>query len=281
MSVSNPGDVPAEEKARSFYDKEGWSADTEGHSLDARLWEDLRPAAKDYVSNCRRRISLHLPAKGDFLLDAGSGPVQYPEYLEFSRKFTKHYCVDISVAALNEAKKNLGEKGEYFKATLLNLPFDDDFFDAAVSLHTIYHIDRKDQEQAVRELIRVTKPRAPLIIIYANPQRPGNLIKTSIRRVLGVNTSIRRVVGIKPKPSLLYYHAYPLNWWSRFEDVGSVEIKPWRMLTAGSSKRFIPNSEIGKKLFRSLTEMENNWEKLSVTLGAYPMIIINKDPRMK
>jgi ubiquinone/menaquinone biosynthesis C-methylase UbiE len=258
--------VTPEEKVRTFYDKEGWGHDKTGTSLDARLWEDLRPAAEDYVAYCRRRILKFLPASGENLLDAASGPVQYPEYLEFSRNFKKHYCVDISESALNEAKKKLGAKGEYVKASLLNLPFEDSFFDAAVSLHTIYHIDIKDQDRAVRELLRVVKKGAKVIVIYANPDRPGQILKKSIRAVL----------RWKPKPSPLYYHAYPISWWARFSDIANVSIHPWRMLTAGASKRLIPDTGLGKKMFSSLNSIEDNWPSLSLTLGAYPMIVLEK-----
>ena len=58
---------------------------------------------------------------------------------------------------LQRARHRLGDRGEYILANLLDLPFDDSAFDCAISLHTIYHIDKEDQEGAVRELLRVTK----------------------------------------------------------------------------------------------------------------------------
>jgi ubiquinone/menaquinone biosynthesis C-methylase UbiE len=207
-----------------------------------------------------------LPQKGEFLLDAASGPVQYPEYLEYSKNFKKHYCVDLSEAALKEAKRKLGDKGEYIKGSILELPFQNNFFDSTISLHTIYHIDKADQEKAVRELIRVSKPEVPIVIIYANPQRPGNLIKVSLR------TLLRRQVNRSPIP----YHAYPLSWWNRFSDTCTVTIKPWRALTAGSSKRLIPDNGMGKKMFDALNHIEDALPALSLRLGAYPMIILKK-----
>ena len=46
---------------------------------------------------------------------------------------------------------------------------DENYFDCSVSLHTIYHIDKDIQENAVRKLLYVTKPGQPVIIIYSNP----------------------------------------------------------------------------------------------------------------
>lgn len=252
---------PAEEQVRNFYEQAGWHSDEAGHSLDARLWEDLRECAQDYVSHCRRRIAHHLPNQGDFLLDAASGPIQYPEYLEFSKNFNKRYCVDISNDALRQAEEKLGTHGVYVNASLLDLPFKDNFFDASLSLHTVYHIAAEEQERAVRELIRVTKPNAPLIVIYANPERPTHLIKSLV----------------KPHaPGPIYYHAHPLRWWDRFRDSCELAISPWRSLTATASRRLVPNNRLGKKMLHWLVDAEEAFPSIATSLGAYPLIQLTK-----
>ena len=53
----------------------------EGLYQNAR-YEDLRPVAREYISRCHQRVSRHLPPEGRLFLDAGSGPIQYPEYLD-------------------------------------------------------------------------------------------------------------------------------------------------------------------------------------------------------
>lgn len=251
-----------EEQLRNFYDSDGWVADENGQSKDAALWEDLRDSADSYIRGCRKRITAYLPKSGNFILDAASGPIQYPEYLDYSKNFNKRYCVDISQLALDQAKKKLGEKGEYVKASLLDLPFEKNFFDASLSLHTIYHIDASEQEQAVRELIRVTKPGAPIIIIYANPNRPTHLLKKFL----------------KPSQNQgpIYYFAHPLAWWKRFEDQTNLQIFSWRMLTANLSKRLIPDNSFGRALFSGIFSFEEKFSTLAVHLGAYPMIILKK-----
>jgi SAM-dependent methyltransferase len=138
-----------EDQVRDFYDSKGWHADggdPDAVYADAQLWEDLRPCAAAYVSVCRRKVLEYLPQSGERILDAGSGPIQYPEYLEYSAGFSKRVCVDVSQRALDDARTKLGDRGDYVRASLLELPFPADHFDAAVSLHTIYHIDRERQE---------------------------------------------------------------------------------------------------------------------------------------
>src|ERR1700751_1274461 len=98
-----------EDQVRDFYEKTGWQAESgEAGYADAQLWEDLRPCAADYVSACRRKVLAFLPRSGERLLDAGSGPIQYPEYLEYSSGFAKRVCVDPSQRAPDEAPIHLG-----------------------------------------------------------------------------------------------------------------------------------------------------------------------------
>lgn len=89
-------DLTAEKKVRDFYDSAGWKIGEQGKSVDAEFWEDLRECAKDYVSACRLKVLEHLPKSGEGLLGAGSGSIQYEEYLEYSKNFSKRVCVDIS-----------------------------------------------------------------------------------------------------------------------------------------------------------------------------------------
>ncbi len=69
------------QQVRAFYDQVGWKTVGEGVYQNAR-YEDLRPVSREYIHRCHLRVNRHLTSIGDLLLDAGSGPVQYPEYLD-------------------------------------------------------------------------------------------------------------------------------------------------------------------------------------------------------
>lgn len=256
----------AETKVKGFYEGAGWESDSKGITLDSQLWEDLRPAAAAYVSACRAKLLKYLPTKGEFILDAASGPVQYPEYLEYSKNFKKRYCVDISSKALEKAKEKLGDWGEYHCASLLDLPFRNDHFDAVLSLHTIYHIDKDQQEQAVRQLLRVAKPGVPIVIVYSNPNR----LLAVAKRLVTLKKSEEK------KESALYFFAQPLDWWTRFEDVAKVSTYPWRTMTASDSHRLIPNNALGKILFKAILKFEETLPTIATRLGAYPIIVLQK-----
>jgi ubiquinone/menaquinone biosynthesis C-methylase UbiE len=261
--VAVPG---VEDQVRDFYDQRGWEADSSGETADAQLWEDLRPCAAAYVSACRRKLLEYLPERGDRILDAGSGPIQYPEYLEYSAGFAKRVCVDLSQRALDEARAKLGDRGGYVQASLLELPFPDGHFAAAVSLHTIYHIESEQQEAAVRELLRVLEPGASAVVVYANPDRLAARLKRLARRP-------QRPGGP------IYFFAHPLSWWQRFSDEAAVEIVPWRSLNANESRRLIPDNALGAGMLRAVLAFERSLPGLATRLGCYPMVVLTRHAR--
>jgi SAM-dependent methyltransferase len=256
-----------EDQVREFYEESGWRSESSGQTADAELWEDLRPCAAEYVSACRRKVLAFLPATGERLLDAGSGPIQYPEYLEYSAGFGKRVCVDLSQRALDEACAKLGDRGEYVRASILDLPFPDDHFDAAVSLHTIFHIDRDRQEDAVRQLLRVLRPGAGVVLVYANPDRLAARLKRLVRRAPSANSGP------------IYFFAHPLSWWQQFSDEAEVRIVPWRSLNANESRKLIPDTAVGVAMFRALLGFERVFPRLATKLGCYPMIVLTKHAR--
>lgn len=255
--------MSVEDQVRDFYDERGWQTDF-GEYADAQLWEDLRPAAAEYVSACRRKVLDYLPPSGRLLLDAGSGPIQYPEYLEYSAGFAKRVCVDVSQRALDEARAKLGERGDYVRASLLDLPFPSDRFDAAVSLHTIYHIDADRQERAVREVIRVLAPGAVAVVVYANPDR--------------LVARLKRLLPRRPRPAAgpIYFFAHPFSWWERFSDEAEVEVVPWRFLNANESRKLIPDNALGGQMFRAVLGFERTFPRLATWSGCYPMVVLTK-----
>jgi ubiquinone/menaquinone biosynthesis C-methylase UbiE len=269
----------AEEKASRFYNTVGWETEEE-ITEDAKRNEDLREHAKEYVSKCRLRVLSHIPENGVNILDMASGPIQYKEYLEYSRNFKKRYCVDLSSGALESAKKKIGDHGVFLHGSFFDIPLEEHFFDCAVSLHTIYHIDKDKQEEAVRKLIKVTKPGKPVIIVYSNP----NAIVSSLQPSLPLRV-LRRAISFLKKPETitkkeedlsLYFHAHPIEWWNRFSDIASVKILPWRSFESSIQKRLIPNNKIGRKMFDILFTLEERFPDFFVKHFQYPMMILTK-----
>ena len=95
-----------------FYNEGGWT-ERKKNTKDAILFEDLRPVAKEYVSHCRNKINQFIAKKGDHILDFASGPIQYKEYLKYSKNFRIRHCVDFSKDAITVAKKKLVSKENF------------------------------------------------------------------------------------------------------------------------------------------------------------------------
>ncbi len=273
--IDNP-----EESVSRFYNTVGWKTvgfeAGEEVTEDARRWEDLREHAKEYVRKCRLRVLRHIPDCGVNILDMGSGPIQYKEYLEYSKNFKKRYCVDLSSEALEKAKSKIGDHGVFLHGSFLDIPMEENFFDCAFSLHTIYHIDKEKQEKAVRKLIYVTKPGKPVIIVSGNP----NAFLSSLPfRLLWKVRNILKELGEKKKleEDLSFYcGAHPIEWWNRFSDVADVKILPWRSFDSAIQRRLIPNNKTGRKIFDLLFNLEERFPDFFVKHFQYPMIILTK-----
>lgn len=269
----------AEERVSKFYNTVGWKTNGE-ITEDAKRFEDLRENAKEYVSKCRLRVLRHIPDNGVNILDMASGSIQYKEYLEFSKHFKKRYCVDLSLEALEEVKKKIGDHGVLLHGSFFNIRLEENFFDCTVSLHTVYHIDKDKQEEAVRKLLFVTKPGKPVIIVYSNP---NTLLVSSPFQLLG---RIKRVLKKPEKKlkleedTLLYFHSHPNEWWNRFSDISSVKILPWRSFDSNTQKRFIPDNKTGRKMFDMLFNLEDRFPDFFAKHFQYTMIILKKNEKL-
>ena len=147
-----------------FYDQVGWQSDANGLYQNAE-YEDLRPVSAEYIARAHNRVNRHLSKRGRYLLDAGSGPIQYDAYLAYSAGYQKRVCLDLSFVALQNARKKLGEKGLYVVGDIAHLPFKEEAFDGIVTLHTIHHLPMPEKEPCYLGLYRCLTPGHSLVIV--------------------------------------------------------------------------------------------------------------------
>ncbi len=247
-----------------FYNNSGWKKKNK-NTLDATLFEDLRLNAEEYVSKCRKKLQDYIPKKGIHILDFASGPIQYPEYLGYSRNFKFRHCVDFSKIAIKAAKFKLGNKGKYYCNDFFKIKLKKNYFDCILSLHTIYHIDKKLQAKAVRKLIDVSKKGAPIIIVYSNPNTLINRLKRLIFKK-----------KVKKNKSNLYFFCHPIKWWSQFEKKTEIKIKPWRSFSSDHQKIIFPNNIFGKLMFKILFIIEKKFQNFFINNFQYYTVIIRK-----
>ena len=272
------------DRVQAFYDAVGWEK-RDDKFVDAVIYEDLRPVAARYIHDCHLRVARHLAPSGRYLLDAASGPVQYEEYLAYSAGYRARVCVDISFRALVEARKKLGDRGLYVLADVSNLPFRDDTFDAVVSLHTVYHVPKDEQERAFRELFRVLAPSRRGVIVYSWGIH-ALLTKVAVLPVWGwrmVARRIRRRLGAasdhaaEAMPRLYSYH-HSYRWLATRVWPLVYELDCWRSVGVEFTRLYCHSWLFGKGLLRLLFRLEDRWPRLFGIIGQYPMIVLAKPP---
>ena len=286
-------DNDIKQQVREFYDQVGWQEVGEGVYQNAR-YEDLRPVSRDYIHRCHLRVKRHLASKGRYFLDAGSGPIQYPEYLTYSEGYEFRVCADISIQALMEARKRIGNHGLYVVADVANLPFAPEVFEGAVSLHTIHHLPIREHLQAYRELYRVMKPASVAVIVngWFNPPL-GEILDGFgkwVLRVRGfvnhrllkrdVNVAEINPVGAQQKKgerkSTFVDKNHPSWFKAEIASRFPMEIRVWRSVSVKQMRIFIQEKWGGRFLLRLLYWLEERFPHWFGVNGQYPLIILRK-----
>lgn len=264
----------AEKNISDFYNTVGWESAGQVYE-DTKRFEDLRESAQEYNDKCRLRVARHIPARGDKMLDMASGPIPYKEYVAYSENYQQRYCIDLSAKALDDAKRKIGDRGVFLWGSFFDINLENNFFDCAISLHTIYHIDQDQQEEAVRKLIAVTKPGKPVIIVYRNPNTLIEHFVSPLRIIKRAWKKLNPTVNNNQEAEL-YAFAHPIEWWHRFSKEADLKILPWRSFFAPHQRILIPNNKLGKKIFDLLFKLEEKFPNFFVQHFQYPMIILTK-----
>lgn len=268
------------QQVREFYDQIGWSQLSDGLYQNAR-YEDLRPVSREYIHNCHMRVKRHLASKGDILLDAGSGPVQWPEYLTYSEHYRYRLCADISITALKEARAKLGDKGLFVVADIASLPFKPEVFDGAVSMHTIHHLPLREHKQAYLELQRVLKIGKSAVVIngWHNPllMRMAEPFIGLARRLSGRSVKKKKNWTNEEDQAGTFVEKMTPRWLKN-ELSGTLvfEILPWRSLSPRFMRWFVRPQFGGKAYLRFVYWLEERFPKFFGENGQYPLIVIKK-----
>jgi SAM-dependent methyltransferase len=296
MRMRPPGEpevvLPVErdvtEQVRRFYDSIGWRRIGPGLFQNA-TYEDLRPVSQEYIQRCHRRVGRHLRPAGTYLLDAGSGPIQYPEYLEYSGGYRYRICLDLSVLALQEARQRIGAQGLYVIADIAHLPFPSGTMDGVVSLHTIHHLTPSDQPRAFDEVARVLRPGAAAAVVYSwgrhapleawtrIPVRLASSVVRAYRRWKD-GRSVRPAAqadrdGEAARGTYTFKHDY--RWLAEhLRHLPDVEILVWRSVGTGFLRAFIHRRWGGHVWLRWLFWLEDRAPHWFGRVGQYPLIVI-------
>ena len=268
------------QQVREFYDQIGWSQVADGLYQNAR-YEDLRPVSREYIHKCHMRVKRHLAPQGDILLDAGSGPVQWPAYLAYSEGYRYRLCADISITALKEARTRLGDQGLFVVADIANLPFKPDGFDGVVSMHTIHHLPLSEHKHAYLELYRVLKVGKTAVVVngWHNPllmrmAEPGIALA---RFFSGRSAKKKKNWSAEEDQAGTFVEKMTPRWLKKeLRDSIKFEIYPWRSLSPRFMRWFVRPQFGGKLYLRLIFWLEEHFPRFFGENGQYPLIVIQK-----
>lgn len=288
--MSQTGDqTEVRQQVRTFYDQVGWQKTSADQYQNAR-YEDLRPVAAEYIRRCHARVKRVLPAQGRYLLDAGSGPVQYEDYLAYSAGHRYRVCADISLVALLEARKRLGDHALCVVADVSYLPFRAEVFDGTVSLHTLHHLPQADQYTAYGEIIRTLKPGNSAAVV--NGWTDSLFMRRTRWLVLlaeGAGRFIARLRGKPapaPKPETRKASDSGVGTYTRKLDAAdlrrelgsrvNLRILPWRSVSPRWMRALVHRPTGGRLFLRLLFALEERFPAWFGENGQYPLVVIQK-----
>jgi SAM-dependent methyltransferase len=285
-------DNEIKQQVRQFYDQIGWQKVQDGLYQNAH-YEDLRPVSAEYIHRCHLRVGRYLKASGKYLLDAGSGPVQYAEYMDYLNGYQYRVCADISIVALIEARKKLGDKGLYVVADIANLPFKPEAFEGVMSMHTIHHLPREEHRKAYQELYRTLDSGCTAVVVngWQDPPLTGWIDSLSkhisrLRKSLSRKKNKKKMAAEEYGPEGAvtaktqkgtYVQKYNAAWLEeQLEGEIPCEILVWRSASVRSLRTLIHTWSGGKYFLRWLYGMEERHPHFFGVNGQYPLIVIRK-----
>ncbi len=285
--MSEVGDAGVKQRVRQFYDRVGWQVVDGEHYQNAR-YEDLRPVSSEYIRRCHLRVKRFLQPYGEYLLDAGSGPVQYAEYLEYSAGYQYRVCVDISFVALQEAQRRLGGHALCVVADVANLPFRPEPFEGVVSLHTLHHLPIEEQAKAYGELYRVLKPGCSAVVVNGWTVSP--LMKRAAPFIRLGERFTQKQASLPPdvekKPVEVKAAGDPTGTFIKKQDAAwlktqlggqiKYEIYSWRSVSVRFLRALIHPKLGGRYALRLLFWLEDRFPRFFGENGQYPLVVVRK-----
>lgn len=278
------------QEVRAFYDQIGWQVVSDGMYQNAR-YEDLRKVSAEYIHNCHLRINRHLIRPGRFLLDAGCGPIQYPEYLTYSDGYEKRVCLDISIVALKEARTRIGDKGLFVVADVARLPFPDGVFDGEVSLHTLHHLPIREQKKAFLELYRTLSEGRSAAVVN------GWTVSSLMERLKPFMLAMERIGCLfvkqnaepakpaaaaapapeKEKASGTFINKFDPAWLeTELGELVKYEILIWRSVNVRFLRAVFHQAFMGNLGLKILFNLEEKFPRWFGRNGQYPLIVLKK-----
>lgn len=274
-------DLDGNKATRTFYDNEGWAKDPSGLYKDTAQFVDTRPVSLRFTRACMERLKKkYFRRGGQYLLDAGCGPIAHDELLGYDAAFEKRVCVDLSISALREARSKVGDRGVYLQGDLTNLPIASGTIDAAMCYHVIYQVPEAQQAKAFEELWRVLKPGGVAVVVYwwANPK-----LAWRVERIAKILFGVRKQKASAGNPEAAAssvnspdHNVMSLDWFTAKKWPFRYSFDTYRTISNAIMRETIPNDWRGALFLKGLMLFQHLFPSYSGRHGKMPAIIIRK-----
>lgn len=251
---------------------------------DAQKWLDFRSVSINYLKNSFNKAARFYPPNGKFILDIASGPIGLNEYLNLSNGYEYRICIDISINALIQAKINMEKarkRGIFICGDITKIPLQANTCDTVLCQHTLYHVPKNDQFDAVNEMYRVAKNNSKIVIIYSWFYH--SWLMNITLNVVQLYRIIRHFFGklyvriFESKPRLYFYSHSPKWFKNSFTFSKDLEIFCWRSTNKYFLTIFIHKWLFGRSILNKLISIEDKYSKFMGIFGEYPAIVITKN----
>jgi len=128
-------------------------------------------AGKQYLDELEQAIVNHTLTGGDAIVEIGAGFGRLGRC--YVGKYRESHMVEPATNLREIAARTYGDRVSYHEASVYELPFPSDYFDAVLMVRVFHHLDRP--EAALREIHRILKPGGRLVFNYSN--------KRNVRRI--------------------------------------------------------------------------------------------------
>ena len=155
------------------------------------IWEKIASDWHKYKEIPSKLSQAFLKQRSGKVLDLGSGSGRHLTKIKNGKMYLADFSENMIKLAKQKAKK-LGIEAEFKVADMTNLPYENNFFDAAISISAFHCLNPKQHKKAAKELYRVMKPKAEALIgVWSKESKRFRRYKTK-EKYIGWTTKGKR-----------------------------------------------------------------------------------------
>jgi ubiquinone/menaquinone biosynthesis C-methylase UbiE len=128
-----------------------------------QVWENISKEWNEFKKIPAQSVIEFLKKQKGNVLDFGSGSGRNLMKIKEGKMFLLDFSEGMIKLAEEKAKKEK-IKAEFTVSSMIETPYEDEFFDGAICISALHCLNKSEQKKAVKELYRILKPRAQILV---------------------------------------------------------------------------------------------------------------------